>query len=187
MFIEHSWLSSQRNPLKKYSIILIPLELWVMENTNMIGLWFCICHDCDTLNRDKYLFQYEKDAFDCIVLDEVYHSPANTYQKVMEYFTLRLFLDMTATPDKRDDHLEGRNVYELFRYQIAHEIRLQKAMEDNLLWSFHYFRISDIAVVNDNALKNRALLDTDFNLLISEVRVKHVIEQAEYYGYSGVV
>ena len=149
-------------------------------------------YDCDfvfamieTLNRDRHLFQYEKDAFDCIILDEAHHSPANTYQKVMEYFTPRLFLGMTATPDKRDDHLEGRNVYELFHYQIAHEIRLQKAMEDDLLCPFHYFGISDITVINDKSLKNRTLSDTDFNLLTSEARVKNVIEQAEYYGYSG--
>ena len=36
-----------------------------------------------TLNRNEHLFQYEKDAFDCIILDEAHHVPANTYQKVM--------------------------------------------------------------------------------------------------------
>lgn len=35
--------------------------------------------------------------------DEAHHSLANTYQKVMEYFKPKLFLGMTATPDKRDD------------------------------------------------------------------------------------
>lgn len=149
-------------------------------------------YDCDfvfamveTLNRDEHLFQYEKDAFDCIILDEAHHSPANTYQKVMEYFKPKLFLGMTATPDKRDDHIEGRNVYELFHHQIAHEIRLQKAMEDNLLCPFHYFGISDIALLDDKAFKKKSLTDKEFNLLTSEERVKHVIEQAEYYGYSG--
>ena len=39
---------------------------------------------------------------------------------------------MTATPDKRDDNQEGKNIYEIFHYQIAHEIRSQQAMEDNL-------------------------------------------------------
>ena len=34
-----------------------------------------------TLNRDEHLLQYEKNAFDCIVLDEAHHVPANTYQK----------------------------------------------------------------------------------------------------------
>ena len=149
-------------------------------------------YDCDfvfamveTLNRDEHLFKYEKDAFDCIILDEAHHSPANTYQKVMEYFKPKLFLGMTATPDKRDDHIEGRNVYELFHHQIAHEIRLQKAMEEDLLCTFHYFGISDITLLDDKALKNRTLSEKDFNQLTSEERVNHVIKQARYYGYSG--
>ena len=66
-----------------------------------------------TLNRDEHLLQYKKDAFDCIVLDEAHHVPADTYQKVMNHFTPKLWLGMTATPDKRDDSIEGRNVYEL--------------------------------------------------------------------------
>lgn len=149
-------------------------------------------YDCDfvfamveTLNRDEHLFKYEKDAFDCIILDEAHHSPANTYQKVMEYFKPKLFLGMTATPDKRDDHMEGRNVYDLFHYQIAHEIRLQKAMEDDLLCPFHYFGISDITLLDDKAFKSRTLTEKDFYQLTSEARVEHVIEQAQYYGYSG--
>ena len=82
-----------------------------------------------TLKRDEHLLQYEKDTFDCIVLDEAHHVPADTYQKIMKHFTPKLWLGMTATPDKRDDNVEGRNVYELFNYQIAYEIRLQQAME----------------------------------------------------------
>ena len=117
--------------------------------------------------------------------DEAHHSPANTYQKVMEYFKPKLFLGMTATPDKRDDYIEGRNVYELFNHQIAHEIRLQKAMEDDLLCPFHYFGISDIAMLNDKTFKGKIITEKDFNLLTSEERVDHVIEQAQYYGYSG--
>ena len=66
-----------------------------------------------TLNRDEHLLQYEKDAFDCIILDEAHHVPANIYQKIMKHFTPKLWLGMTATPDKRDDHIKGRNVYEL--------------------------------------------------------------------------
>lgn len=149
-------------------------------------------YDCDfvfamveTLNRDEHLFKYAKDAFDCIVLDEAHHSAANTYQKVMEYFKPKLFLGMTATPDKRDDHIEGRNVYELFHHQIAHEIRLQKAMEDNLLCPFHYFGISDIAVLDARGFNKKSLTEKDFNQLTSEERVDHVITQAQYYGNSG--
>ena len=132
-----------------------------------------------TLNRDEHLLQYDKDAFDCIVLDEAHHVTADTYQKIMKHFLPKLWLGMTATPDKRDDNVAGRNVYELFNYQIAYEIRLQQAMEENLLCPFHYFGITDLSIVGDDK-DNR-----DFSMLTSDERVKHIIQQANYYGYSG--
>lgn len=132
-----------------------------------------------TLNRDEHLLQYDKDAFDCIVLDEAHHVTADTYQKIMKHFSPKLWLGMTATPDKRDDNVAGRNVYELFNYQIAYEIRLQQAMEENLLCPFHYFGITDLSIVGDDK-DNR-----DFSMLTSDERVKHIIQKANYYGYSG--
>ncbi len=133
-----------------------------------------------TLNRDEHLLQYAKDTFDCIVLDEAHHVSAETYQKIMRHFTPKLWLGMTATPDKRDDNLAGRNVYEIFNYQIAYEIRLQQAMKENLLCPFHYFGITDLSIIGDNEECNR-----DFSMLTSDERVKHIITQADYYGYSG--
>lgn len=133
-----------------------------------------------TLNRDEHLLQYDKHAFDCIILDEAHHVSADSYQKIMKYFTPKLWLGMTATPDKRDDNVEGRNIYELFNYQIAYEIRLQQAMEENLLCPFHYFGITDLSIIGDGEEINR-----DFTMLTSDERVKHIVTQANYYGYSG--
>ena len=125
--------------------------------------------------------RYKADDFDCIILDEAHHSSANTYQKVMNYFTPRLFLGMTATPDKRTD--SDDNIYEIFNHQIAYEIRLQQAMEEELLCPFHYFGITDLSVVQDTKSKN--LSHEEFNKLICDERVEHILEQANYYGYSG--
>lgn len=133
-----------------------------------------------TLNRDRHLLQYKQDAFDCIVLDEAHHVSADTYQKIMKHFSPKLWLGMTATPDKRDDHVEGRNIYELFNYQIAYEIRLQQAMEENLLCPFHYFGITDLDIIGDSQE-----IGGDFSMLTSDERVKHILNQADYYGYSG--
>lgn len=138
-----------------------------------------------TLNRDDHLKKYQPNDFDCIILDEAHHSSAATYQKVMNYFKPKLWLGMTATPDKRDDDMEGRNIYEIFHYQIAYEIRLQQAMEENMLCPFNYFGISDISMIDDKQLKSRKMTEGDFNQLTSDERVRHIIEQAEYYGYSG--
>ena len=139
----------------------------------------------ETLNRDTHLFQYQPNDFDCIILDEAHHSSNNIYTKVIHYFKPKLFLGMTATPDKREDNQEGKNIYEIFHYQIAHEIRLQQAMEDNLLCPFHYFGISEIISLDDKTLQAAKLTEEEFNQLTSDERVRHIIEQSEYYGYSG--
>ena len=56
-------------------------------------------------------------------------------------------------------------------------------MEENLLCPFHYFGITDLSVVQDTKAKN--ILEEEFDKLICDERVKHIIEQSEYYGYSG--
>lgn len=149
-------------------------------------------YDCDfvfatvqTLNRDEHLFKYNYDEFDCIILDEAHHISADTYQKVMNYFKPRLWLGMTATPDTRNDNVAEKNIYEIFNYQIAYEIRLQQAMEENMLCPFHYFGISDISMMDDMKIKAKNISERDFNQLTGAERVRHIIEQANYYGYSG--
>lgn len=138
-----------------------------------------------TLNRDEHLRKYAPDDFDCIILDEAHHSSANTYQKVMNYFTPKLWLGMTATPDKRDDDIDGKNIYQIFNYQIAYEIRLQQAMEENMLCPFHYFGITDVSLLGDKEIKSKKLTEASFNQLVGDERVKHIIEQANYFGHSG--
>lgn len=138
-----------------------------------------------TLSSETHLANYNPDAFECIVLDEAHHSSANSYQKIMSYFKPKFWLGMTATPDKRDDSIEGRNIYEIFHYQIAYEIRLQQAMLENMLCPFHYFGISDLSIIEDGTQKTRKLTPNEFNMLVSKERVKHIVDWAEYYGYSG--
>ena len=89
-----------------------------------------------------------------------------------------------ATPDKRDDNLDGRNIYEIFNHQIAYEIRLQDAMEEDLLCPFHYFGITDLEVIAD-AGKSKQEKVENFRCLTSDERVHNVMKQAEFFGYSG--
>ncbi len=166
----------------------------VFANSVSMGLVGAGYHeyDCDfvfatvqTLNRDEHLFKYNYDEFDCIILDEAHHISADTYQKVMNYFKPRLWLGMTATPDTRNDNVAEKNIYEIFNYQIAYEIRLQQAMEENMLCPFHYFGISDISMMDDKKINAKNISERDFSQLTGTERVRHIIEQAYYYGYSG--
>lgn len=137
-----------------------------------------------TLSKEDTLKRYQKDQWDLIIIDEAHHSSAASYKKIMDYFNPKLWLGMTATPDKRDDNQEGRNIYEIFNHQIAYEIRLQNAMEENLLCPFHYFGITDLEVIAD-AGKSAEEKVENFRYLTSDDRVHNVMKQAEFFGYSG--
>lgn len=108
----------------------------------------------------------------------------DNFQEHMDYFIPRLWLGMTATPDKRDDNLEGRNIYEIFNHQIAYEIRLQNAMEEDLLCPFLYFGITDLEIISDCGKSSEEKME-NFRYLTSDTRVLNVMKQAEFFGYSG--
>jgi superfamily II DNA or RNA helicase len=126
-----------------------------------------------TINKDQHLHQFAKDHFDYIIMDESHRAGAETYQRVLEYFKPKFLLGMTATPERTD----GFDIFRLFDHNIAYEIRLQNAMKENLLCSFHYFGVTDISVGGE-------VLDdkSDFNLLVADERVDKIIENINLYG-----
>lgn len=131
------------------------------------------------MSKTEIMEQFKRDTFETIVIDEVHRAGAESYQKIIQYFQPQFWLGMTASPDRTDDF----DIYKLFDNNIAYEIRLQQALEENLLCPFHYFGITDLEidgeVFDDNAgVRNFA------NLVCNE-RVDYIIEQARYYGYSG--
>lgn len=110
---------------------------------------------------------------------ETHRAAAESYQKILSYFKPRFLLGMTATPELSD----GRDIYELYDNNIAYEIRLQQAMEEDLLCPFHYFGISELSV-EDIPYEDK-MFDSVFSYLVSEERIKHIIDKINFYGYSG--
>lgn len=129
-----------------------------------------------TLSKDEVLQSFSKDEFDYIIIDEVHKAGANSYQKIVEYFNPKFLLGMTATPERSDDF----DIFKMFNYNIAYEIRLQQALEEDLLCPFHYFGVSDISV-NGVELEEKS----DFRALVAEERVNHIIDKINFYGYCG--
>ncbi|WP_162011298.1 DUF3427 domain-containing protein [Streptococcus sp. S784/96/1] len=129
-----------------------------------------------TLSRDEHLQRFAPVFFNYILIDEVHKAGAESYKKVMNYFTPDFLLGMTATPERTD----GQNIYELFDYNIAYEIRLQDAMDADLLCPFHYFGVTDILVDGELISEKE-----DFSNLVSKERVNHILEKINYYGHSG--
>ena len=129
-----------------------------------------------TLSKDAVLYNFSKDEFDYIVIDEVHKAGANSYQKIIDYFTPKFLLGMTATPERSDDF----DIFKMFNHNIAYEIRLKQALEEDLLCPFHYFGVSDITI--DGTPLNE---QSEFRYLVAQERVKHIIDKINFYGYCG--
>ncbi|WP_297964718.1 DEAD/DEAH box helicase family protein, partial [uncultured Anaerovibrio sp.] len=79
------------------------------------------------------------DYYDFIVVDEFHHAAAKTYQNILNYFMPKIFLGLTATPERSD----GKSILDYFDGRIAAEIRLPEAINRKLLCPFQYFGVSD--------------------------------------------
>lgn len=109
-----------------------------------------------TMSKEEHLRSFEPDAFDLIIIDEVHRAGADSYLRLMDWFTTAFWLGMTASPDRPD----GFDIYKLFDNNIAYEIRLRTAMQEDLLCPFHYYGIEDVGVEGAGALDKKDFLSS---------------------------
>lgn len=140
----------------------------------------------DTLRRHMEEW-YEPDDFDYVLIDEAHHSGANNYRSVIEYFSEAGFmLGMTATPERTDSF----DIFALFDHNIAYEIRLQKALDENMLCPFHYYGVHEFLGENGSRVdSNEGISKNDkqqiqYSLeeLTEPSRVRYIIRKLEQYG-----
>lgn len=71
--------------------------------------------------------------------DEFHHAVTDQYRKIIDYFTPKFLLGLTATPERMD----GRSIYEICDYNVPYEISLKDAVNKGMLVPFHYYGIYD--------------------------------------------
>lgn len=139
-------------------------------------------------NKDaKYVFamiktlannitQFAPDEFDYIVIDEAHHiqeKETSSYRQILQYFRPKFLLGLTATPERTDSY----NIYNDFDNNVVFEIRLNQALEMNLLSPFHYFGVADLTVDGKAVDEN-----TTINDLVAEERIKLIDEKLKFYS-----
>lgn len=97
-----------------------------------------------TLGKDEYLNEeyFSKDYFDYIIVDEFHHAVSNNYKKIINYFTPKFLLGLTATPER----LDSKDVFALCDYNMVYEVRLKDAINKGWLVPFRYYGIYDETV-----------------------------------------
>lgn len=132
-----------------------------------------------TISKDENLKLFPKNHFDYIIIDEAHRSFSCTYKKIIDYFSPKFLLGMTATPERTD----GGNIFELYNNNIALEVRLRDALKEQLVIPFHYFGITD--ATTDISDKDSESIDVLARKLSIKDRVDLIIEKLLFYGYSG--
>ncbi len=77
--------------------------------------------------------------YDYIVVDEVHHAAAKSYQSLFEHFKPKILLGLTATPERMDN----LDIRPYFDNRVASEIRLPEAIGRELLVPFQYYGVTD--------------------------------------------
>lgn len=128
-----------------------------------------------SVSRTQTLQAFNKHSFDYLLIDETHRAGATSYQKIIDYFDPSFMLGMTATPERTD----GYDLFKLFHYNIAYEIRLKEALAEDLLVPFHYFGVSDYEV------NGQVREDVNFKDLSIHERARHIREKLDYYSFCG--
>jgi superfamily II DNA or RNA helicase len=94
-----------------------------------VGSWYRITvGSVQTLMRESRLKQFSQDYYDVIIVDEAHHCLADSYQRILDYFSGAKVLGVTATPDRGD----MRNLGSYFE-SLAYEYSLPRAIKDGYL------------------------------------------------------
>ena len=127
-----------------------------------------------SLSRETNLQDFDPSDFDFIIVDEVHRAGAESYLRILEHFQPGFLLGLTATPERTD----GFNVFELFDYNVAYEIRLQKALESKMLAPFSYYGVTDYVDEQGKSIEETSSLSQ----LLSTDRVKYLCDMLTTYG-----
>lgn len=122
-----------------------------------------------TLSRPDNYTRFAPDEFDYIVVDEVHRAGAAGYQRILDYFTPKFLLGMSATPERNDNV----DVFALFNHVVPFEIRLSDAIGSHLVTPFHYFGVTTGDETGDNVAADPQAL------------ASRIAEQSDKYGFSG--
>ncbi|NPC98790.1 DUF3427 domain-containing protein [Nocardioides sp. zg-DK7169] len=131
-----------------------------------------------TLSQPDVLHSFKSDAFDYVIIDEAHRAASATHRRVIEHFRPEFMLGMTATPERTD----GFNVFELFDFNVPYEIRLNHALEEEMLTPFHYYGVADLTYDDGGTTTE----DADLRVLTSPERVDHLVHALEIYGHAGI-
>ena len=135
-----------------------------------------------TMSKEDVLLSYSEKEFDYIVIDEVHHAAAKSYQKILDYFSPSFLLGITATPERQD----RKSVLELFDYQLVAEFTIDDAIDKGYLVGYEYHGLRDnidYTKIKHNGVKYD-VSDLEKNLIIDKRNEEIFNQFVKYCQYN---
>jgi superfamily II DNA or RNA helicase len=132
-----------------------------------------------SLNSKDLIQRTRPDYYDVIIIDEFHHAAAPSYQRLLSYYTPRVLIGLTATPERMD----GLDILQYFNGSITAEIRLPEAINRKLLSPFHYFGVTDVVDLDAVSWRCGAYNPGELNALYTgnTQRVERIVVALQEY------
>ncbi len=132
-----------------------------------------------TLGRQQHLQRFDPEDFDYIIVDEFHHAAARTYRHLLDHFSPKFLLGLTATPERTD----GGDLLALCGENLVFRLDLVEGIRRALLCPFRYFGVPDeVDYTNipwrSGRFNDEALTDS----LATRRRAENALEQYRTHG-----
>ncbi|MCC6665011.1 MAG: DEAD/DEAH box helicase family protein [Polyangiaceae bacterium] len=91
------------------------------------------------LARRQHVDRLRAQRFDYVVVDEVHHASARSYQRILDAIDPKFLLGLTATPDRAD----AADILGLFDDFVAYRADISRGVALGRLVPFHYYGVKD--------------------------------------------
>ena len=106
----------------------------------------------------KNLHKFAAKYFDYIIVDEAHHYQALSFKKVIEYFSPKFLLGLTATPDR----LDNKNIFEVCGNSL-YNANAEFAIKNDILCKFNYYCVDNSVDFSDLVWNGYKYKESDLN------------------------
>lgn len=132
-----------------------------------------------TLGRADHLGRFAPDDFDYIVVDEFHHAAAASYRGLLDHFSPRFLLGLTATPERSD----GGDLLSLCGENLVFRCDLHEGITRGLLAPFHYFGVPDDVDYSQIPWRSARFDEEALTVAVAtRARAENALEQLREHG-----
>ncbi len=134
-----------------------------------------------TLGKLSNLKGFAPDEFDYVIIDEFHHAAAATYRRLIDHFTPKFLLGLTATPERMD----GADLLGLCQENMVFRCDAFEGIDAGLLSKFSYYGVPDEVDYAQIPWRSAGFDEQELTAAVAtEARARNAQEQLQKYGGS---